>query len=68
MVVAERASQGVVTILSKVLESGGRRSAAAVVSGLPKPSEVPAVCQLLAIAAQHPSAQIRRAARESTTG
>ncbi|ACS29615.1 Uncharacterised protein [Micrococcus luteus NCTC 2665] len=67
LVVAERASEGVATILSKVLKSGGRRSAAAVVSGLHTPSEVPAVSQLLTIAAQHPSAQIREAARESTS-
>jgi HEAT repeat protein len=63
----ECASQGVVTILSEVLESGGRRSAAAVVSRLHKSSDSPAVSQLLAIAAQHPSAQIRKAAREGTT-
>lgn len=67
LVVADRASDGVVTILSNVLESGGRRSAAAVVSRLHTPSEVPAVSQLLTIAAQHPSAKIRAAARESTT-
>jgi hypothetical protein len=67
MVVADRASLGIVTILSKVLETGGRRSAGAIVSGLRTPSKVPAVSQLLNIAAQHPSAQIRQAARESTT-
>lgn len=66
LVVAKRASQGIVTILAKVLESGGRQSAVAVVSRLHKASGVPAVSQLLAIAARHPSARIRKAAREST--
>lgn len=67
LVVADRASPGIVTILSKVLQSGGRRNAGAIVSGLCKPSEVPTVSLLLAIAAEHPSAQIRQAAREGTT-
>lgn len=62
LVVAERASQGVVTILSNVLESGGTRSAAAVVSRIHEASRTPAVSRLLAIASQHPSAQIRKAA------
>lgn len=68
LVVADRASTGVVTILSQVLESGGRRSAAAVVSGLQTPPGGAAVSQLLAIATQHPSAQIRKAASKSATG
>lgn len=65
LVAAGRGSLGIVTILSKVLESGGSRSAAAIVSGLRKPSDVSAVSQLLTIATEHPSAQIRQAARES---
>lgn len=68
LVVAERASTGVVNTLSEVLKSGGTRSASAVVSGLRTTSEKPAVSQLLTIAAQHASAQIRKAAREITTG
>lgn len=68
LVVAERASEEVARILSKVLKYGGRRSAGSVVSGLGTPSEVPAVSQLLIIAMQHPSAQIREAARKSTAG
>lgn len=67
LVVADRASERVVAILSKVLDSGGRRSAAAVVSGLHTPPKVLAVSRLLATAAQHPSGQIRKATRESTT-
>ena len=68
LVVTERASAGVVTILSQVLESGGRRSASAVVFGLQTPSGGATVAQLLTIAAQHPSAQIRKAAGKSATG
>lgn len=67
LVNAERASEVVVSILSKVLKSGGRPSAMAVVSGLTMPSRVPAVAQLLAIAAQHPSACIRKIASEGYT-
>lgn len=67
LVVAESASEEVATILSKVLKSGGTRSATAVVSGLRTTPEVPAVFQLLTIAAQHPSARIREAVRESIT-
>jgi hypothetical protein len=66
LVVAGRASQEAVATLSQVLELGGRRSAAAVVSRLRGVSGVPAVSKLLAIAVQHPSAQIRSAARENT--
>ncbi len=66
LVAADRAPEGVVTILSQVLTSSGRQSAAAVVSGLQTPSGGAAVSQLLTIGAQHHSAQIRKAAREST--
>ena len=65
LVVGDRATAGVMTILSQVLNSGGRQSAAAVVSGLQTPSGKPAVSQLLTIATQHASAQIRKAAREN---
>lgn len=65
LVAGDRATAGVMTILSQVLNSGGRQSAAAVVSGLQTPSGKPAVSQLLTIATQHASAQIRKAARES---
>lgn len=68
LVATARASERVVTILSKALESGGRQSAAAIISGLHTPSEMTAVSHLLTTAAQHPSAQIRNAARESATG
>lgn len=68
LVVADRASEGVTTILSQVLASGGRGSAAAVLSGLQTPSGGPAASQLLTIGAQHASAQIRNiASRQSTT-
>lgn len=64
LVVAERASPGVVSILSHVLESGGRRSAAAVVSRLTGDSEAKNVLELLAVALRHPSAQIRSVAHK----
>ena len=68
LVVADRASEGVAILLSQVLTSGGRGSAAAVLSGLQTPSGGPAVSQLLTIGAQHASAQVRkRASRQSTT-
>jgi hypothetical protein len=66
LVVAGQASQGVVRILSQVLESGGRRSATAVVSRLHGASGVAAASELLAVAIQHPSAQVRYSARENT--
>lgn len=65
LVVGDRATAGVMNILTQVLSSGGRQSAAAVVSGLQTPSRKPAVSQLLTIATQHASAQIRKAAREN---
>ncbi|MCF8569951.1 DUF4365 domain-containing protein [Gordonia sp. HY002] len=67
LVVADRASLEIVTVLSEVLETGGTWSAASIVPRLHTPSDVPAVSKLLAIATQHPSSQIRQAARESTT-
>lgn len=65
LVVRDRASAGVMTILSEALNSGGRRSASAIVAGLQTSAAGPAVSQLLTIATQHASAQIRQAARES---
>lgn len=61
LVTAGRASDGVVKILSKALESGGTKSATAVVSRLIVPSDATAVTELLAVAAEHPSARIRHA-------
>ncbi|MDJ0314578.1 DUF4365 domain-containing protein [Arthrobacter sp. H35-D1] len=64
LVVAEGASHGVVSILAQILESGGRRSAAAVVSRLAGGSESKDVLELLAVALRHPSAQIRSVAHK----
>lgn len=61
LVLAGCASEDVVAILSKILTAGGRRSAAAVVSRLRKAPEVAGASELLAIAARHPSARIRKA-------
>lgn len=68
LVNAGHASDGVVTTLSKALESGGTQSATAVVSRLILPSEATAVTELLAVAAGHPSARIRHAVRENGKG
>ena len=68
LVVAGRASDGVVKILLEVLNSGGKGSAAAVVSRLVGTSDVAAVSELLAVAVDHPSAQIRQAARDNAEG
>lgn len=54
----------VVTTVSEALKSGGRRSAAAVVSRLDGTSDVAAVRELLTVAAKHPSARIRHVARQ----
>jgi hypothetical protein len=65
LVVARAAPPGVMTTLSRVLESGGTQSAAAIVSRLDAGSETGAVTELLTLALKHPSARIRRAARRS---
>jgi len=65
LVAAGRAPDGVVAALSRVLDSGGRRSAAAVVSRLKGPSEVTPISGLLDVALKHPSAQIRHLARSN---
>lgn len=64
LLIVGRAPRGTEGILSRVLDSGGKRSAGAVVSRLQKVSAVPATTELLKLAAQHPSAQIRNAALE----
>lgn len=64
LVTAGRASDSAMAILLKALASGGTQSATAVVSRLILPSEVSAVTELLAVAAEHPSAQIRHAVRK----
>lgn len=65
LLAAGRASHGIATTLSKVVESGGTRSAAAIVSRLHKDSDALEVSELLAIALKHPSARIRSAARDN---
>lgn len=68
LVTAGRASDGVVTILTKALESGGTQSAGAVISRLIVPSDATAVTGLLAVAAEHPSARIRHAVGKNVEG
>lgn len=68
LVAAGHTSDGVVTTLSNALESGGTQSAAAIVSRLMVPSEATAVVELLAVAAEHPSARVRHAVRKNVEG
>lgn len=68
VVSAGEASQIAIAALSNVLETGGRRSAAAVVSRLHGESGGTGVSELLAIALHHPSAQIRGVAGKNSQG
>ncbi len=66
LAVAGYSSNEVMTFLHQALESGGRQSAAAVISRLNQTSGGLPVSELLAAAMRHPSAQIRNAARRNT--
>lgn len=65
LVASGRASGVVVTALSKTLVLGGTQSASSVVSRLTVSAEETAVHELLAVAAEHPSARIRQAVRST---
>lgn len=64
---SDHVSAEVVEVLAKAMETGGVRSAAAVISGIDTSSEGAAVSQLVTIAAQHPSARIRDAVQGNNT-
>lgn len=68
LVATGRATEGVAGFLSTILETGGVRSGSAIVAALARPSSPANVAQLLSVAAAHPSAQIRAAARSATKG
>ncbi|MFF2243287.1 DUF4365 domain-containing protein [Arthrobacter sp. NPDC058130] len=63
--VAGHASAPALTLLRWHLQSGGKRSASAIASRLPRNSTSPTISELLKTAARHPSARVRSAARSN---